>query len=63
MEFLLKHKKKLFYCKGDLTVELVVQSSYGVSSLGDTENWTGHSSEQPVLVNLALTRRLHLVIF
>lgn len=40
-----KHKKILFYCQHDKTLEQPAQRCFGVSSPGDTQNTTGQSSE------------------
>lgn len=40
-----KHKKILFYCQGNKTLEHPAQKYFGVSSSGDTQNPTGQSTE------------------
>ena len=45
-----KNKKKLFYCGVDWRLEWAAQRGWGISILGDIQNLTGHSLEQPALV-------------
>jgi len=42
--------RKIFYCEDNCTLEEVAPSSCGVSILGDSENLSGHSPDQPALV-------------
>lgn len=44
-ETVFKHKKKLFYCEGGQT--LAAYRCCTVSTLGDIQNLTGQSPEQP----------------
>ena len=53
-----KHKKTLFYCDGDQTLEQITQRGCGVFILGDIQNPAGHSPEQPALADPVLSRGL-----
>jgi len=48
-----KYNKKLPYSEGGQTLAQFAQRSCGVSILGDIQNSTGHSPEQPVLADPA----------
>jgi len=41
--------KRLFHSEGGQTLEDFAQRGCGASILGSTQNWTGHSREQPAL--------------
>lgn len=46
--------------EGGQTLEKVVQTGCGITILGDIENLTGHSSEQPGVGESALSRNVGL---
>lgn len=49
-----------FYCEGGQTLEWAAQRGCAVSVLRDTQNLTGHDSEQPALDDPALSRGVEL---
>lgn len=52
-------KENGFNCKDERTLKQIAMKCCGVSVLGDIQNWTRHSHEQPVLVDPALSRGLN----
>lgn len=46
-----KQKKNLFYCRDGWTLEWGAQRGCGISILWDIQDWTGHSLEEPALVD------------
>jgi len=57
-----RNKKTLFHGEGDQALEQVPQRGRDVSTLGDIQNLTGHSHEQPAVGNLTLSRGLDSMI-
>lgn len=57
---LYKHKSNLFYCKGNQTLEQVVWAAFGLSMHGVIQDLFGHSSEQPAVVDPALSKEVGL---
>ena len=53
-EMMFKCKKNAFYCKDGQALAQVAQRGCGISVLGDTQNPTGCSAEQPALGDPAL---------
>lgn len=50
--------RELFYCECGQILEQVTQRGYGVSTLREIQNLTGHNPEEPALSDPALSGAL-----